>query len=218
LPDYGKDFTLWASEPTLHITVMHSSPIHVSNLSCMRGGRSLFVPISFELAAGQTLILRGENGSGKSTLLRTLAGLIPSYLIPSSFTPHPSTLYLGHANALHPSMTVAEHLDFWRSLHPSRTITNQQVLETLGLAAYPAKLAAHLSNGQKRRLSFARLLLHPADLWLLDEPQAALDTNAQHMLHALLAQHSADGGMAIIASHDALTLAGAATLTLQATA
>lgn len=188
----------------------------VSNLSCMRSGRRLFAPIGFELSEGSVLILRGENGSGKSTLLRTLAGLMPIKEGTMQSASHP--LYLGHANALHPSATVSEHVQFWRELKPTRAITDNAVLETLGLSTHAFKLAAHLSNGQKRRLSFARLLMHPSRLWLLDEPQAALDANGLSMFLGLLKEHLSQGSSAIIASHDALNITPATTLELKGAA
>jgi len=190
---------------------MSSSPILISNITCARRGKDLFAPISITLNDGETLILRGENGSGKSTLLRTLAGLIPSTL-----NTHHSSLYLGHTNAMHPSLTVHEHLDFWRGLQSSRALPNSEILLMLSLREHATKHASHLSNGLKRRLAFARLLLHPAKLWLLDEPQAALDKNALHILLNLISDHASQGGISIIASHDDLSIAGAQTLTLQA--
>ncbi|MBY0429322.1 MAG: heme ABC exporter ATP-binding protein CcmA [Alphaproteobacteria bacterium] len=195
---------------------MSTSALTVSNLSCMRGGRRLFAPVSFELTERSVMILRGENGSGKSTLLRTLAGLMPIKHGTMQSASHP--LYLGHANALHPSSTVLEHVQFWRELKPTRAISDSAVLETLGLSTHAFKLAAHLSNGQKRRLSFARLLMHPSRLWLLDEPQAALDAGGLVMFLGLLNEHLSLGSSAIIASHDALNISPATTLELRGVA
>lgn len=187
--------------------------ISVSNLSCMRASRWLFAPVDFALDEGRALILRGENGSGKSTLLRTLAGLMP--MKQGSITCHSAPLYLGHANALHPSASVIEHIRYWRELYSTRAITDDGVLETLGIAAHKHKLAAHLSNGQKRRLSFARLIMHPSKLWLLDEPQAALDSNGHAMFLSLLSEHLSQGNSAIIASHDAVDISPATLLELR---
>ena len=49
--------------------------LRVENLSLARGGQPVLTGLTFEVAAGQALILRGPNGAGKTTLLRTLAGL-----------------------------------------------------------------------------------------------------------------------------------------------
>ncbi len=187
--------------------------ISVSNLSCMRGARWLFAPVDFTLHEGSVLILRGENGSGKSTLLRSLAGLMP--LKKGNITCNSAPLYLGHANALHPSATVLEHIRFWRELYPTRAISDDGILETLGIAAQKHKLAAHLSNGQKRRLSFARLLMYPTKLWLLDEPQAALDSHGHAMFLSILTEHLSQGNSAIIASHDVVDITPATTLELR---
>ncbi|MDX1921968.1 MAG: heme ABC exporter ATP-binding protein CcmA [Alphaproteobacteria bacterium] len=195
-------------------------PFTITNLSCTRAKRNLFAPVNFTLDAGGVFILHGENGSGKSTLLRALAGLFPYNGAPLS-----SYLYLGHANALHPSMTAIEHLDFWRALYATQQTgndgqksTNELILDTLGLTAQRHQLAAQISNGQKRRLSFARLLVQQADVWLLDEPQAALDAAGVQMLLKLVGQHTQNGGAAIIASHDDLAINSAQIIQLQAAA
>ena len=187
--------------------------LNVSGLSCMRGDKWLFAPITVALNEGSALILRGVNGSGKSTLLRCLAGLMP--VKQGNIACASSPLYLGHANALHPSASALEHVRFWRDLKPTRAIRDEAVLEILGLTAQANTLAAHLSNGQKRRLSFARLLMHPSKLWLLDEPQAALDANGLSMFLSLLNDHLSQGSSAVIASHDALDITPSTTLELQ---
>jgi heme exporter protein A len=45
-------------------------------LSSVRGSRTLFADLSFDVAAGQALLVTGPNGAGKTTLLRTIAGFL----------------------------------------------------------------------------------------------------------------------------------------------
>ena len=45
------------------------------NLECVRGERTLFSNLTFNINSGKILYIQGENGSGKTTLLRTLSGL-----------------------------------------------------------------------------------------------------------------------------------------------
>ena len=53
--------------------------LQADDLACLRGGRLVFVGLSFRLGAGEALVLTGPNGSGKSSLLRLVAGLVPTF-------------------------------------------------------------------------------------------------------------------------------------------
>jgi len=90
----------------------------------------------------------------------------------------------------------------------------ETALERFGLAPladFPCRL---LSAGQKKRLSLARLLAAPVELWLLDEPTTGLDAASTHALEAAIAAHRAGGGLAVVSTHIPLDLPGAATLSL----
>jgi heme exporter protein A len=75
-----------------------------------------------------------------------------------------------------------------------------------------------LSAGQKRRLALSRLLAAPRPIWLLDEPTASLDRAGQEVLAGMMGEHRARGGMVIAATHLALDLDDARTLTLSVAA
>jgi len=79
----------------------------------------------------------------------------------------------------------------------------------VGLAPLADLPAGYLSAGQRRRLSFARLLVVRRAVWLLDEPTAALDTAAQELATGLMRAHVADGGILVAATHAPLGLDGA---------
>ena len=89
-------------------------------LHCHRGGRDVFTGVSFAVASGEALIVTGRNGAGKSSLLRTIAGLLRSAqgrITLDGGDPELSigeqAHYLGHQDALKPSLSVAENLRFW---------------------------------------------------------------------------------------------------------
>ena len=162
----------------------------VSDLACVRGGRGVFAGLSFSLAAGAALLASGPNGAGKSSLLRLIAGL----LRPAEgrltleggdgdATIGEQAHYLGHQDALKPSLTVAENLAFWVHYLGGSDAATAPAIETVGLGTIASLPAAYLSAGQRRRLSIARLIAIDRPLWLLDEPTSALDT-AQAMLAA----------------------------------
>ena len=135
-----------------------------SDLACVRGGRGVFSRLSFAVGAGEALLVSGPNGAGKSSLLRAVAGLVR--LTAGQLTLEggdgEATIgeqahYLGHQDALKPSLTVAENLDFWaRYLDGGATIT--AALDAVGLGSIASLPAAYLSAGQRRRLSIARLV------------------------------------------------------------
>jgi heme exporter protein A len=76
-----------------------------------------------------------------------------------------------------------------------------KILDRLGLTPYRSFPAKILSQGQRRRLALARLLVADKPLWIMDEPFTALDVRSCRLISELLAQHLARGGMAVVASH-----------------
>ena len=115
------------------------------------------------------------------------------------------THYVGHLEAVKPTLTVAEHLAFWATAKGFAKPTNNilAALELEDLADVPGRF---LSAGQKRRLTLTRLLATPAKLWLLDEPSITLDDKSATRLEKVLADYRAGGGMVIIATHAEIEL------------
>lgn len=193
-------------------------------VSCLRGERLVFQALDFTLTAGQALLLQGPNGSGKSSLLRLCAGLLRpaggrlawnDADIADDPDAHRGRLrYIGHLDAVKPVFTVAENLRFWARLGGGSDETAAMALARFDLdhlAAVPGRL---LSAGQRRRLNLARILAAPAQLWLLDEPTNSLDQAATLALATTIADHRAQGGLVIAASHLDLGLRDAARLEL----
>ncbi|MBX9777613.1 MAG: heme ABC exporter ATP-binding protein CcmA [Xanthobacteraceae bacterium] len=191
-----------------------------SELACVRGGRAVFSALSFAVGTGEALLVSGPNGAGKSSLLRAVAGLVRltgGKLAledgDAELTLGEQAHYLGHQDALKPSLTVAENLEFWtRYLDGGGAIA--PALDVVGLGGIAHLPAAYLSAGQRRRLSIARLIAVARPLWLLDEPTSALDSAAQTMLATLMRDHLAGGGMILAATHGPIGLDGAKELRL----
>ena len=201
--------------------------IAAQGLACVRGGRRVFEGLDFAVAPGGALLLRGPNGSGKTSLLRIIAGFLAPAEGRLSWNGHPfededadgapaRIAYVGHLDAVKRALSVAENLAFWAGLHGGRGITVNAALESLGIGHLAPVPARFLSAGQRRRLGLARLLAAPASLWLLDEPTVTLDEDSVAIVEALIAEHRAGGGMAMVATHGGMTIPGAGTLTLGA--
>jgi heme exporter protein A len=185
--------------------------LSATGLGCIRGSRSVFECINLELSSGEALALTGPNGSGKSSLLRLIAGLLrPSagQIELGGGTPEGTLAeqahYLGHLDALKPSLTVAENLTFWVRYLGGDIAALPGSLAALGLGPLAGLPAAYLSAGQRRRLSLARLIAVPRPIWLLDEPTSALDAAGQERLAALMHQHLSGGGLILAATHGPL--------------
>jgi heme exporter protein A len=180
------------------------------NLACIRGERPVFSGLDFTLESGGALLLHGPNGSGKSSLLRILAGFLRPVdgrltwngaPIGDAPEAHRGRLhFVGHLDAVKPTLTVAENLLFWARLrsHPQAA---GDALAHLGLEALADVPGRFLSAGQRRRAALARLFATPAPLWLLDEPTVTLDADATGRLEDVVRAHRAAGGMVVVATH-----------------
>src|SRR5436305_9693498 len=177
-------------------------------IRCVRGGRDVFSALDFEIGAGEALAVIGPNGSGKSSLLRMIAGLLAlaagSIALEggdAELTLPEQAHYLGHRDALKPSLSVSENLSFWRDFLGGEATDAGASLAAVGLGHTAQLPAAVLSAGQRRRLSIARLIAVRRPVWLLDEPTSALDAAGQTMFTALMRDHLARGGMIVAATH-----------------
>lgn len=196
------------------------SMLSVSDLSCIRGERRLFSGLGFDLAPGEWLHVQGENGSGKTTLLRALVGLSPPAEGEIIWRGEPThrlgedyrreMLYLGHHGAVKEELTPLENLKLAAALD-GRSLDDREAMAALhrfGLKGREELPVRFLSAGQKRRVLLARLVTRNAVLWVLDEPFTALDVKAVDMLSALIGEHLADGGLAVLTSHQPMPIPG----------
>lgn len=182
-------------------------------LAVSRGVVKLFRDVSFRIASGEWVALRGPNGSGKTTLLRCVAGLTRMDAGEVLFDDEPVTasseryrdslLYSGHLPGVKDDLSAAENL---RGLLALRGVAadaeaERAALEQVGLGKRRNLPARRLSAGQRRRIGLARLMLDPTPVWALDEPLTALDDEGQALFCRLLSQHLDRGGLALLATH-----------------
>jgi heme exporter protein A len=123
---------------------------------------------------------------------------------------HADLLYLGHALALKDELSALENLEADAAIAGRQFARSDAVsaLQDLGLRGRTKLPVRVLSQGQKRRVALARLVLQSAPLWVLDEPFVALDAQAQAWVAGAVSAHVQRGGMALFTSHQAIDLQG----------
>ncbi len=197
--------------------------LEVSNLACSRGDHLLFSDLNFSLSAGELLQVQGANGSGKTSLLRTLCG----FMMPVAGeirwrgqnirelgdTFYAEMIYLGHLNAIKDELNALENLRISAGLAGCKVDDKQVIaaLRRMGLSGRETLPVKVLSQGQRRRVALARLLLSNASLWILDEPLTALDVGAVGLMQELIGEHLVSNGMVIYTTHQPLEVVGVAT-------
>ena len=144
-------------------------------------GKPVLHRIGFTAKESSVYVVLGPNGAGKTTLFRTIAGileplsgeiLLDGKEISSSKELRSSINYLSHYNALPEEMTVYNALKFYSDMEGGDP---EKAIELLGLKELRNRRVSDLSQGQKKRVSIAKVFLVERDLYLLDEPTANLD-------------------------------------------
>jgi len=179
--------------------------------------------VDLSVDAGETVLVRGPNGAGKTTLLRLCAGLVSpesgsavvlGYDLAEGADRRAvrrRVALLGHGAALYDDLTVGENLRFWARAAGLPTGSEadgaeQRVARALDRLAVPARLvdqrASTLSQGQRRRVALAALVVRRPDLWLMDEPHAGLDQAGRDLVDGLVAEAVAAGGTVVVSSHE----------------
>jgi heme exporter protein A len=197
--------------------------LEARGVACVRGGREVFRNVAFKVDSGELLGLRGPNGAGKSSLLRLVAGVLRPTQgeivlrgADPELTPGEQAHYVGHLDALKPSLTVEENLRFWGAVLGA-TNGVADALAAVGLETLARSPALYLSAGQRRRLSLARILAAPRPIWLLDEPGSTLDAAGAAMLAEIMRRHLAGGGLILVAEHLAFAVPATRELRLGST-
>ena len=180
-----------------------------TEIACRRGERLLFRGLSLDLCAGQAVQIAGPNGTGKSSLIRILAGLLRPFA--GTAVSEGMIALLDERPALDEHLPLGRALGFWGAVDGYHADPPSE----LGLGELLDVPVRYLSTGQRKRAALARLTRQNAPIWLLDEPLNGLDTAAVSTAEALVAQHLASGGIAVIASHQNFTLPGMAQIALK---
>lgn len=185
--------------------------LQVINLEFDYQDKPLLQQVSFQVAKGDLLHIKGANGSGKTTLIKLIAGLCQPASGQIHFNGldihtnlcdyHKKLCFVGHKSGVNPYLTIKENCLF--DLH-YRAQHIEELASIFNLVPHLDKLCGLLSAGQCRQVGLLRLWMTNAPLWLLDEPLVALDEKSLLILMAKIEEHRTKGGMVIMSSHQQL--------------
>ena len=121
-----------------------------------------------------------------------------------------SLTFIGHRHGIKDELTAVENLRISAGLSGIEVDKRQagEALGRVGLSTRASVPARLLSEGQRRRVSLARLLVTNSRLWLLDEILTSLDKAAISLVRSLIEEHLSGGGIVVVATHQELELSG----------
>ena len=175
--------------------------------------------LNLSVSPGEVLYIEGDNGAGKTILLRILCGIVqPDYgrirwknedITDNMMDYYNNLTYIGHLTGVKHELTTIENLQFLSSLSGLPPKADYlTALKWVGLKGFEHSPARHLSYGQQRRVTLARLKVETSLVWILDEPFSGLDQPMIESLKILFIEHLNEGGMLILTSHQPIDLAG----------
>lgn len=189
--------------------------LDVQNLCKSIDKKPLLSELTFQVAAGESLILIGENGAGKTLLINILATLVE----PTSGTVsisgmnafsnlkqvRPQIGYIPVRFEGYPELSVVDYLNFFAAAYKlekqQRSPAIDAVLELMDIQHLRDILIGALSTGERQRLLFAKTFLHEPMLWLLDEPLTPLGPRGQIQMVELLGELQAMGKTLVVATN-----------------
>jgi ABC-2 type transport system ATP-binding protein len=155
--------------------------LKLQNVSSGYAGKDVLHSISLDVSEPAIYVVLGPNGAGKTTLFRTIAGVLKTTSgsvslderdLYSANEVRRDIGYLTHLSAMPEEMTVRDALRFYAQIEEGSV---EKAIEMLGLRELASKKVNNLSQGQKKRVSVAKLFLRERKLYLMDEPTSNLD-------------------------------------------
>lgn len=166
--------------------------LHLSHRKGRKGKVEIFKNISFQLEKGESLAIIGPSGCGKTSLLYTISGLIEPTEGEIEINgekvkkPGDDWFLLLQTIGLLPWKTVWDNVTLNLNLNGQADRRRiEKILASLGLKELKGRYPSQLSEGQKKRVGFARALARDPSILLMDEPLASLDALSKEELQNL---------------------------------
>ncbi|MFE9576351.1 ABC transporter ATP-binding protein [Nocardia sp. NPDC006044] len=189
--------------------------VSVDGLGKRYGSVRALNELSLAIGRGEIFGLLGRNGAGKSTALDIICGLVKPtagrvQVFGTDVRKHGRRVrrhigYVPQDNTVYLAMTVWQNLRFSAIIRGLSRATAQhraaEVMERLGLSQIADRGGAHLSGGERRRLSIGMGIVHSPPLMVLDEPSTGVDIDSRHAIHNLLREMRGEGSTILYTTH-----------------
>lgn len=184
--------------------------LQIEGLNKSFGGLHVTRGVALTLNPGDRVGLIGPNGAGKSTWLRTLVGLVPrqsGVVDVLGHDPRANRLaitqnccYLPGETGVYLQLTGAQFLEFALGFYPRQDAALRDRLTELFALPLQQKVRSY-SAGMKQKLALLATLVPDVDLYLLDEPDRALDASVRFQLRSVLLAMKQRGKTIVLSSH-----------------
>jgi ABC-2 type transport system ATP-binding protein len=188
--------------------------IRTENLSKQFNTTLAVDSLNLEVSEGEVFGFLGPNGAGKTTTVRMLTSLIG----PTSGTAIVNGFHIGAQDTeirrtvgiltetpgMYDNLSAEFNLEIYANLYEVKDPKGQveKYLRMLGLWDRRQDEAGTFSKGMKQKLAIARALLHEPRILFLDEPTAALDPEASHLVHDFIAELRKEGRTIFLCTHN----------------
>ncbi len=197
-------------------------PLAIHDLTVAYQRKPVLWDIELNIPEGKLVGVVGPNGAGKSTLLKACLDLVPRssgwahiYGVPYRKARH-RVAYVPQRESVDwdfpvtaldvVSMGAYRRLGWFRRVSREETARAREALAQVGIAHLADRQISQLSGGQQQRVFLARALMQDADLYLMDEPFAAVDAATEQAIVELLRGLSAAGKTCLVVHHDLATV------------
>ena len=196
--------------------------LSVDDLTVAYHRKPVIWDVGFDLPSGSLIGVVGPNGAGKSTLLKAVMDLVPvaSGRVRVFGEPYKKSRHrVGYVpqresvdwdfpvDALDVvAMGLYSQIGWFRPVRKKHRQAAREALDRVGIADLAGRQISQLSGGQQQRTFLARALVQDADLYLMDEPFAAVDASTEKAIVEILRELKSRGKTALVIHHDLQTV------------
>ena len=192
--------------------------LQLHDLQLARGGQTVLEHLDGRFMDGAITALIGANGAGKSTLISAIMGMLsPVAGRVECRVPRERRAWLPQQLALDLTFPMSVEELIMSGTWPSHGALKgycgphyrrgREIMARLGISHLAHRPLGELSGGQRQRALLGRTLMQEAELLLLDEPFANVDTETVGVLMDVLRDMAARGATIIVVLHDMEQLA-----------